>query len=108
MQQQYAVTLTLPLSLLASDLTDAQTQADALMTGSNATGALATALSAGLTAGESAFHFLPVSVPRFAVSDCKCWVSGRSKLLQLHVHLALCWWTKCLEDKTVQRPFENV
>ena len=58
-QQQYAVTLTLPLSLPASDSADAQTKADALMSGGNATGALATALSAGLIAGQPALRFLP-------------------------------------------------
>ena len=51
-QQHYSVILTLPLSMPASDSADAQTQADALMTGSNATGALAVALSAALIAGE--------------------------------------------------------
>ena len=58
-QQQYAVTLTLPLTLPASDATEAQTRADALMTGSNATGALATALSAGLVAGQADFQSSP-------------------------------------------------
>lgn len=58
-QQQYAVTLTLPLTLPASDPTEAQTRADAIMTGSNATGALATALSAGLIAGQAALQCPP-------------------------------------------------
>lgn len=58
-QQQYAVTLTLPLTLPASDDVEAQTQADALMTGSNATGALAAALSAGLIAGWATIRSSP-------------------------------------------------
>ena len=53
MQQKYSVSLTLPLSLPATSLAEAQTQADALMTGSNATGALAAALSAGLISGRA-------------------------------------------------------
>ena len=51
MQQQYAVTFTLPLTLSAANLTDAQTQADALLTSSNATEALAAAVAAGLISG---------------------------------------------------------
>ncbi|KAL0024407.1 hypothetical protein WJX79_011128 [Trebouxia sp. C0005] len=47
-QQQYAVTLTLPLTLSAANLTDAQTQADVLTATSNATDALESALAAGL------------------------------------------------------------
>ena len=52
-QQHYTVSLTLPLGLTATSTAEAQIQADVLMTGSNATGALAAALSAGLTSGES-------------------------------------------------------
>ena len=51
-QQHYTVSLTLPLRLTAASTAEAQTQADVLMTGSNATGTLAAALSAGLTSGE--------------------------------------------------------
>ncbi|DBA80580.1 TPA: hypothetical protein ACH3X1_007841 [Trebouxia sp. C0004] len=47
-QQQYAVTLTLPLTLSAANLTDAQAQADVLTATSNATDALESALAAGL------------------------------------------------------------
>ena len=50
-QQQYAVTFTLPLTLSAANLTDAQTQADVLLNSSNATEALATAVAAGLISG---------------------------------------------------------
>ena len=50
-QQQYAVTFTLPLTLSAANLTDAQSQADVLLTSSNATEALATAVAAGLISG---------------------------------------------------------
>ncbi len=51
-QQQYAVTLNLPLTLPAASLTAAQAQADALTTASNATDALAAAVSAGLISGS--------------------------------------------------------
>ena len=51
-QQQYAVSFTLPLTLSASDLADAQAQADSLTTTNNATDALATAVAAGLISGE--------------------------------------------------------
>jgi len=51
-QQQYAVTLTLPLTLAADSLTAAQAQADVL-TSSNATDALAAAVSTGLISGNS-------------------------------------------------------
>ncbi len=51
-QQQYAVTLTLPLTLSAANLTDAQAQADVLTATSNATDALESALAAGLISGE--------------------------------------------------------
>lgn len=53
MQQQYSVTLGLPLSLEASNLAEAQTQADALLTGANATSAIAAAVAAGLISGRS-------------------------------------------------------
>lgn len=91
-QQQYAVTLTLPLSLPASDSADAQTQADALMTGSNATGALATALSAGLIAGELALSFLPIPAILFGVSACKRRVSGWEFNA---LAAAMCTWHLC-------------
>ena len=52
MQQHYTVSLTLPLRLTATSTAEAQTQADVLITGSNATGTLAAALTAGLTSGE--------------------------------------------------------
>lgn len=69
MQQHYSVSLTLPLSLAATSTAEAQTQADALTTGSNASGALAAALSAGLTSGEPV-----VRTPVFpaVVFCCKC------------------------------------
>ena len=51
-QQQYAVNLTLPLTLSAANLTDAQAQADVLTATSNATDALESALAAGLISGE--------------------------------------------------------
>lgn len=57
-QQQYAVTLTLPLTLSAANLTDAQTQADVLTATSNATDALESALAAGLISGEPALDGL--------------------------------------------------
>ena len=106
-QQLYAVTLTLPLSLSASDSADAQTQADALMTGSNATAALATGLSAGLIAGESALRFLPGPTFLFVVSACKCRSSGGSMLLQLHLHMALCFWKRYLEKTYLKKSFDE-
>jgi len=51
-QQQYAVALTLPLTLPAANLAAAQAQADTLTTGSNATELLATAVAAGLISGR--------------------------------------------------------
>ena len=51
-QQQYAVTFTLPLTLPAATLADAQAQADALTASSNATAAIAGAVSAGLISGQ--------------------------------------------------------
>ena len=60
MQQVYSVAMTIPLTLAADNLADAQTQADLITTGSNASFGLSSALAAGLIAGESkaprAFH----------------------------------------------------
>ena len=50
-QHQYAISLTVPLSLLATSSEDADDKAAALTTGTNATDALATALTAGLVSG---------------------------------------------------------
>ncbi|KAL0020772.1 hypothetical protein WJX77_012245 [Trebouxia sp. C0004] len=47
-QQQYAVTLSLPVTLQAADLAAAQAQASTLTTGSNATSLIASAVAAGL------------------------------------------------------------
>ena len=52
-QQQYSVTLTVPLSLTANSLAEAEPQADALVSGSNATKALAASLASGLISGVS-------------------------------------------------------
>ena len=57
-QQQYAVTLILPLTLSAANLTDAQAQADVLTATSNATDALESALAAGLISGEPVLNGL--------------------------------------------------
>ena len=51
-QQQYAVTFTLPLTLPAATLAAAQAQADILTATSNATAALADAVSAGIISGQ--------------------------------------------------------
>ena len=61
-QQQYAVAFTLPLTLPAASLSDAQTQADTLTIGSNATDALSAAISAGLVSGKSCIMDLPLSM----------------------------------------------
>ena len=53
-QQVYNVTMTVPLTLAADNLTDARVQAARITTGNNATLSLADALAAGLIAGESA------------------------------------------------------
>ncbi|KAL0020782.1 hypothetical protein WJX79_001465 [Trebouxia sp. C0005] len=47
-QQQYAVSLSLPLTLQAADLAAAQAQASTLTTGSNATNLIASAVAVGL------------------------------------------------------------
>ncbi len=51
-QQQYAVTFTLPLTLSAANVTAAQAQTDILTTSSNTTEALAAAVAAGLISGD--------------------------------------------------------
>ena len=53
MQQVYSVTITLPLTLAAENMTAAQAQAHQITTGSNATAGLSSALAAGLIAGHS-------------------------------------------------------
>jgi len=55
-QQQYAVTLSLPLTLPAADLAAAQAQASTLTTGSNATNLIASAVAAGLISGRLHLH----------------------------------------------------
>ena len=50
MQQVYSVTITLPLTLAAANLTEAQTQAERITASSSG---LATALAAGLIAGQT-------------------------------------------------------
>ena len=62
-QQVYSVAMILPLTLAVDNLADAQTQADLITTGSNASSGLSSALAAGLVAGESAaqrFHIPPL------------------------------------------------
>ena len=55
-QQQYAVTLSLPLTLQAADLAAAQAQASTLTAGSNATNLIASAVAAGLISGRLHLH----------------------------------------------------
>ncbi len=55
-QQQYAVTLSLPLTLQAADLAAAQAQASTLTTGSNATNLIASAVAAGVISGRLHSH----------------------------------------------------
>ena len=50
-QQQYAISLTVPLSLLVTSSEDADAKAAALTAGTNATDALAVAFTAGLISG---------------------------------------------------------
>ncbi len=70
-QQQYAVTLTLPLTLSAANLTDAQAQADVLTATSNATDALESALAAGLISGEPVLDYvLLLLIGCWLVSAC--------------------------------------
>ena len=71
-QQQYAVTLTLPLTLSAANLADAQAQADVLTATSNATDALESALAAGLVSGEPVldYSFLFLSIGCWLVPAC--------------------------------------
>ena len=69
MQQQYSVSLTLPLSLEATSLAEAQTQADALLTGANATHAIAAAVAAGLISGRSYDRCTVACVPRLRSSN---------------------------------------
>ena len=56
MQQQYAVALSLPLTLQAADLAAAQAQASTLTTGKNATNLIASAVAAGLISGTLHLH----------------------------------------------------
>lgn len=61
-QQVYSVAMTIPLTLAADNLADAQAQADLITTSNNASSGLSGALAAGLIAGgsttPSAFHHL--------------------------------------------------
>ena len=52
-QQVYSVAMTIPLTLAADNLADAQAQADLITTSSNASSGLSGALAAGLIAGGS-------------------------------------------------------
>ena len=81
-QQVYSVTMTIPLTLAADNLADAQTQADQVITGSTRSSALSSALAAGLIAGwstavQTLYHCIQVKKPRHTPWPLLCMMPER-------------------------------